>query len=235
MPVGKNAKRRKKMGLRLPSFVPDLTTLPLPQRSLWPELAATPRQFTLYGGTALALHFGHRTSVNFDFFSNAPFDPDQLARAVAFLKDAERVQVAPNTLTCRVDRGGPVLVSFFGGLGLGQVAAHEEAQGTELRVASLLDIAGTKAGVVQKRAEEKDYLDIDALLRHGISLPMTLAAGSVVYGLGFNPLITLKALSYFDDVPALPVEVKARLSAAVASVDVTKVLVLTPYAERPDY
>jgi nucleotidyltransferase AbiEii toxin of type IV toxin-antitoxin system len=105
------------------ALIPDLTTLPTPQRKLWPELAATPATFTLYGGTALALRLGHRASVDFDFFSNAPFDPDQLAGTLPYLKEAERVQVAPNTLTCRVERGGPVLVSFFGGLGLGQGCA----------------------------------------------------------------------------------------------------------------
>jgi hypothetical protein len=220
--------------LRMPVFTPNLTTLPAPQRKLWSELAATPEVFTLYGGTALALHLGHRASVDFDFFSNAPLDPDQLARAVPYLRDAERVQVAPNTLTCRVDRGGPVLVSFFGGLGLGQVAPRDHIDGMSLQVAALLDIAGTKAAVLQKRAEVKDYLDMDALLRHGVDLPTALAAGTVIYGRSFNPLITLKALSYFDDVPALPDEVRARLTAAVTAVDVTELPELTPYAKRPD-
>ena len=214
-------------------FTPTLATLSLPQRKLWPELATTPEAFTLYGGTALALRLGHRASVDFDFFSNQAFDPDELARKLPYLKDAERVQVAPNTLTCRVDRGGPVLVSFFGALGLGQVAANDAVQGMPLHVASLLDLAGTKVAVVQKRAEVKDYLDIDALLQHGVSLPTALAAGSVVYGRSFNPLITLKALSYFDDVPTLPAAVQARLSAAVAAVDVTRLPALTPYAKRP--
>jgi hypothetical protein len=100
-------------------------------------------------------------------------------------------------------------------------------------VASLLDIAGTKVAVVQKRAEVKDYLDMDALMQHGVALPTALAAGAVVYGRSFNPLITLKALSYFDDVPALPAAVQARLAAAVAAVDVTRLPVLTPYATRP--
>ena len=100
--------------------------LPPPQLSLWPELGARPPSFTLYGGTALTLRLGHRTSVDFDFFSNAPFDPDRLAGMLPYLKEAERLQMAPNTLTCRVDRGGAVLVSFFGGLGLGQVAERAE-------------------------------------------------------------------------------------------------------------
>jgi hypothetical protein len=102
-----------------------------------------------------------------------------------------------------------------------------------LHVASLLDLAGTKVAVIQKRAAVKDYLDIDALLQHGISLPTALAAGAVVYGRSFNPLITLKALSYFDDVPTLAAEVRKRLTAAVVTVEVTRLPVLTPYAKRP--
>jgi hypothetical protein len=215
------------------AFTPHLNTLPVPQRTLWPELGATPGTFTLYGGTALVLRLGHRTSVDFDFFSNAPFDPDQLAARVPYLRDAERVQVAADTLTCRIDRGGPVLVSFFGRLGLGLVAAPEQVRDMPLQVASLLDLAGTKAAVVQKRAEDRDYVDIDALLQQGIDLPSVLAAGSVVYGRTFNPLITLKALSYFDDVPALPADVRARLSRAVDAVDVTRLPALTPYRKRP--
>ena len=106
---------------------------------LWGELDATPEQFTLYGGTALALRLGHRQSVDFDFFSNQPFDPDALARSVPYLSGSERVQVAVNTLTCRVERGGPVLLSFFCGLGLGQAAPPECAEGSRVQVASLLD------------------------------------------------------------------------------------------------
>ncbi len=214
-------------------FTPNLTMLPPPQRVPWPELADTPDPFTLYGGTALTLRLGHRSSVDFDFFSNAPFDPDARAQALPYLKGAERVQVAPNTLTCRVERGGPVLISFFGNFGLGQAEPREQVGSMQLYVASLLDIAGTKVAVVQKRAEVKDYLDIDTLLHHGISLPTALAAGAVVYGRSFNPLITLKALSYFDDVPTLAAEVRARLSAAVAAVDITKLPTLTPYVKRP--
>lgn len=216
------------------ALIPILTTLPPPQRTLWLELKATPERFTLYGGTALALRLGHRASVDFDFFSNTTFDPDQLANSLPYLKDAERLQVAPNTLTCRVQRDGPVLISFFGGLGLGQVAAPDEVEETGLRIASLLDLAGTKAAVVQKRAEAKDYLDLDALLRHGLDLPTVLAAGRVVYGRQFNPLITLKALSYFDDVPTVPEAVRARLRAVVAAIEITEIPSLTPYAPRPD-
>jgi Nucleotidyl transferase AbiEii toxin, Type IV TA system len=216
------------------TFQPRLDTLPAAQRTLWPELDTTPDHFTLYGGTALALRLGHRQSIDFDFFSHTPIDPEALADEIPYLVGAERVQVAGHTLTCRVDRGSPVLLSFFGNLRLGEAAPRDVAQGSNVHVASLLDIAGTKAAVVQRRAQARDYLDIDALIRHGIDLPRVLAAGAVVYGRSFNPLITLKALSYFDDVPALAAEVRERLRAAVEAVDPTRLPVLTPHVPRAD-
>ena len=49
------------------TFEPRLDILPESQRLLWPELDAVPSDFVLYGGTALALQFGHRVSEDFDF------------------------------------------------------------------------------------------------------------------------------------------------------------------------
>jgi hypothetical protein len=156
----------------------------------------------------------------------------RLAREIPYLAGAETVQLESHTLTCRVERGGPVLASFFGNLNLGEAAPREEVQGSKLHVASLLDIAGTKALTVQQRAQPRDYTDIDELIRHGIELPRVLAAGAVVYGRSFNPLIILKALSYFDDVPTLPGDVRERLRAAVEAVDPTRLPVLTPHVRR---
>jgi hypothetical protein len=53
-------------------FHPRLDMLPKPQQNLWPELAQTPRDFALYGGTAIALRLGHRQSVDCDFFRGNP-------------------------------------------------------------------------------------------------------------------------------------------------------------------
>ena len=85
------------------SFAPKLSVLPEAQRKLWPELAQVPGHFVLYGGTAVALHYGHRASVDFDFFTSEPVNPDELMRSLPFLRGGKPVQVAANTLDVRGD------------------------------------------------------------------------------------------------------------------------------------
>jgi len=210
----------------LPShFVPRLDVLPTPQRRLWGELVAIPSAFVLYGGTALALQLGHRQSLDFDFFGERPFDPMELVSAVEFLADAVITQVEPNTLSCSVDRGGAVKLSFFGVPRMPRLLPPLIARDNNLRVASLLDIAGTKAAVVQVRAEAKDYLDIDALLKDPrIDLATALAAAKAIRGEQFNPQSTLKALSYFGDgnLRRLPKSVRDRLAKASRAVDLDR-------------
>lgn len=209
-------------------FFPQPETLPAPQRKLWTELNAIPSWFVLYGGTALALRLGHRVSEDFDFFSNRAFQPADLECRVSFLQGAQRLQSSPNTLVSLIERDGPVKVSFFGGLSLRRAADPEQAEGPGLLVASLLDLAATKVKVVQDRAEAKDYLDIAALLADGIELAQALSAAVAVYGDAFNPLLSLKALSYFadGDLPSLSEKVRVRLTDAVAKIDSSHLPVL---------
>ncbi|HEX3126386.1 MAG TPA: nucleotidyl transferase AbiEii/AbiGii toxin family protein [Thermoanaerobaculia bacterium] len=197
-----------------------LDMLPPPQRKLWDELGAlVPSGFVLYGGTGLALRLGHRTSEDFDFFSNESFLPDNLERRVPFLESSQRLQSSQNTLVSLVDRNGPVKVSFFGGLGLKRAGEPETADG--VLIASLIDLAATKVKVVQDRAETKDYLDVSRILEEGLDLGQALGAALAVYGEVFNPLLSLKALCYFEDgdLRRLPEAIKRRLAEAVASVD----------------
>ena len=181
-----------------------------------------PPHFVLYGGTALALQLGHRQSEDFDFFANRKIDPDQLYGATPFLNGSQITQQEPDTLTCLVDRDGPVKVSFLGLPHLARIRAPLVAEGNGLKVASLLDIAGTTAAVVQQRAQAKDYIDIDALITQGgIDLPTHLAAARAIYGARFAPTPTLKALTYFGDgdLPTLASDIKHRLAQASAAAD----------------
>ena len=118
-------------------FAPRLEILPAAQRKLWKELSETPREFVLYGGTALALHLGHRHSVDFDFFGNRALDLSKIDQEIPFLKGANIIQREKNTLSAIVDRGGPVKVSFFGLPNLSRLSPPLVAKDNGLAVASL--------------------------------------------------------------------------------------------------
>ena len=201
-----------------------LDILPPPHRRLWGELGAVPVRFVLYGGTAIALQLGHRQSIDFDYFTSTPLDAESLYRQVPWLREAETMRQAPGTLTVRVDRGGPVKVSFLATPTLRQLRQPLVQPDHSARLASLLDLAGTKASVVQQRAESKDYLDIDALIRAGVSLSLALAAGRAIFGGRFDPQSTVKALSYFGDgdLATLAPAVRENLLRAVRDVDLAR-------------
>lgn len=110
-------------------FEPKIDILPPAQRNFWQEAPSIPAGFVLYGGTAIALRLGHRSSEDFDFFSSDAFEVNELLDELTFSRDAEVLQSGQNTLTLRVERGGPVKLSFFGGLGFGRIAAPDVAQG----------------------------------------------------------------------------------------------------------
>ncbi len=209
-------------------FRPKLEILPAAQRRLWQELGPTPRSFVLYGGTALALRLGHRQSADFDFFSSTPFRPQTLLESMPYLQNAKILQSAENTLTCAVERQGRVQVSYFGGLDLRRVSDPDTAPGNGIYVASLLDIAGCKAGVIQQRAERRDYVDLAAILKSGLDMPTILAAGAAIYGRKFDSGIALRALASLEDgdLKELDTAVREELAAAMAVVKLQQLPVI---------
>ncbi len=158
----------------------------------------------LYGGTALALRIGHRASVDFDFFTDAPLDRGAIQAALPFVRRARVLQDERNAWTMLVappgaPGGREVKVSFFGGIDFGRVGTPERTSDGVLVVASLADILATKVKVILQRAEAKDYRDIAAILRAGGDLAAGLAAAAAMYGPSFQPAESLRALVFFGD------------------------------------
>ena len=180
---------------------PHFEILPPPQLALWPDLAQIPGHFVLYGGTALALLLGHRQSLDFYFFTAETVNPGELLQNLEILNGAKILQNTKQTLTVSVNRTGLVKLSFFGGLKLGRVGQFDRTTDGLVNVASLLDLAGTKAAVITQRAEAKDYLDLLAIVKTGggIDLALAIAAAQAIYGEQYNPMMTVKSLNYFGD------------------------------------
>lgn len=182
-------------------FTPHFSILPAAQRALWPHLRATAGLgFVLYGGTAIALRLGHRTSVDFDFFSGRTLDRSALTANLPFVRHTEVLQEAPNTLTLLVSTdAGPVKVSFFAMPGLGRIGLPDFTDDDVLHVASCDDLLATKLKTILQRAEAKDYRDIAELLGNGSNLARGLAGARTLFGPNFQPAEAMKALTYFGD------------------------------------
>jgi hypothetical protein len=203
-------------------FEPHWEALPPAQRELWPQLAVSAGMgLILYGGTAVALRLGHRSSLDFDFFTEKPLDRTQLGRAFAFLSRSKVIQDRPDTLSVLAPVGNAtVKVSFFGAIGIGRSGFPDQTPDGMVEVASLLDLLATKLKAIQQRIEAKDYADVAAILRTGIELEDGLAAAAALFNPGFQPSEAIKALTYFEggDLRDLPVADREFLSRAVSRV-----------------
>jgi len=176
-----------------------LGVLPAAQREIWSGLSPAPGlDFVLYGGTAIALHLGHRESLDFDFFRSERLDKDQLRAAFGFVDGAAILQDAPDTLVVLAEMpSGPVKISFFGGIGFGRVNDPLPTRDGILLVTSLDDLMATKLKATLDRAEAKDYRDIAAMIAAGVSLPAGLSAFRQMFN--GEPAQVLRALGFFGD------------------------------------
>ena len=137
--------------------------LPEPQMACLRQLApiATALDFYLAGGTAVALHLGHRRSVDFDWFANRfPGQPVDLQASLA----ARGIGLEPTALAERTVHGqiAGVKVSFLE-FRPPLLAPLVEWPALGCRLASCPDLAAMKLRAVALRGTKKDFVDIHAL------------------------------------------------------------------------
>ena len=172
--------------------------LPEAQRRLLPVLAPLRGLgFVLYGGTAIALQPGHRSSVDFEFFTNRPMDREAMRGTLPWLENADVIQDEADGWIVLTSGATPVKVSFFSGLGFGRVG-RPIAVDEGILLASLDDLLGHKLKVLLQRVEAKDYRDIAAMLTAGLELERGLGAATALFA-NFPPCEAMKARVYFGD------------------------------------
>lgn len=217
------------------TFSPRLETLPKPQQEIWSSLKpAISLGFVLYGGTAIALQLGHRESVDFDFFTEKELDKKAIYENMTFLHNSIVLQDEPNTLSILYKNAEQKTVkfSFFGNLSIGRFKEPLITEDDILLVASLDDLMATKLKVVMQRVEAKDYRDIAAMLKHGVSLTNGLNVANKMFEPTFSPVHCLKTLQYFEggDLYLLTEDEKRTLQNSVNSIikdlSITKSVVL---------
>ena len=152
------------------------------------------RDWTLAGGTGLALWLGHRISEDFDFFRTEGMDLSSMHRLFGRYGDYETLQEAENTLTVLL---AGTKLSFF------QIPDPFLFERTPYRVLSLADvrdIALMKLIAISARGSRKDFIDLYTILRSGPMLQDFFELLPKKYGPGrANLYHLLKSLTYFED------------------------------------
>lgn len=150
--------------------------------------------FTLAGGTALALQIGHRISVDLDFFSEKPFSTDALYREFqkAGLKPIVQ-QEAEGSLTIMVSE---IKVSLFH---YPYPFLDKKLQWKDIDIAEIIDIAAMKVMAITQRGAKRDFIDLYFILK---DTPFRKIAENMIQRYGadrINPVNIGKALAYFND------------------------------------
>ncbi|MES2439380.1 MAG: nucleotidyl transferase AbiEii/AbiGii toxin family protein [Verrucomicrobiota bacterium] len=146
--------------------------------------------FALGGGTSLALRFGHRWSVDLDFFTTAEFSPEELFEKLA-ISPATVTARSANTLT--VDAGGVKLDLLRHAYKT--LAPPERIDG--ITVVSLPDLAAMKLNAIANRGSKKDFYDFAELLEH-FSIQQMIGFFIGKYP-ATDPFTVIRSLAWFED------------------------------------
>lgn len=146
----------------------------------------------LVGGTALALQYAHRQSIDLDVFGIMPQDTDKMVERLADIGD---LQVIKNSERIRLYFIDGVKVDFvdYGRYPWIDNPVVEDG----IRLASPKDIAAMKVNAIEGRGSKKDFIDIYFLLHH-YTLTEILDCYKQKYP-DHSEFRALMSLSYFDD------------------------------------
>ena len=167
----------------------------LSQIQLLPFVSQFLKEYYLVGGTAIALHIGHRRSIDFDLFKYSNIKPKAII---------EKVSGAgfPYTITRRVTEQLNVTVNdvkftFF--QYPFKVRADYKFEDI-LRMPSLIDLASMKAYALGRRSKWKDYVDIYFLIRDYFTIEEISLNTNLLFGQLFSEKLFRAQLSYFEDI-----------------------------------
>ena len=179
------------MSLQIQAISPEL------QRLLQRLMAADPlKDFYLVGGTALALHYGHRLSVDIDLFTDQSFDSIQVGAYLTAELGLTESSIEKNTVLGRVE-----------GIKLDCIAhPYPMVVGVQqfdhVRLLAVEDIAAMKLNAIANRGTKKDFWDLYELSQH-FDREQILSFYEKKYPHGSRWSVE-KSLSYFVDADGDP-------------------------------
>jgi predicted nucleotidyltransferase component of viral defense system len=161
------------------------------------------KRFFLAGGTGLALHLGHRFSVDLDFFSEDgdSVGPEERSALRSLLNDP--------TLNITYDKDSTFVVTWRGvGISFFRLNLYPLVKPTllveNIPIASIEEIGAMKLAAIIDRGTRKDMVDLYFILQQ-VPLDSLFQVAAIKYSKVRSFAVSAtRALSYFQDAEALP-------------------------------
>ena len=166
------------------------------QRKLLPLIKAFSKDYYLVGGTAIALHIGHRRSIDFDLFTGSDIkrrsirnriEKDGFAIESVLYEAFDQLHVIVNSIK----------ITFFN---FPYEVVHPIDFEGIIRIPALLDLAAMKTYALGGRAKWKDYVDLYFVLKDYHNLKKISSRAAEIFGNSFNGKLFREQLCYFDDI-----------------------------------
>lgn len=153
------------------------------------------KDFGLVGGTAIALHLGHRRSVDFDLFTDKVFKNQNILSRILKVSKIDRIVVNKlDELTLLING---VKFTFFR---FPYSVGYPEKIDNIIKMSDLLTLAAMKAFALGMRAKWKDYVDLYFIIKDYYSVNEIAKRGKEIFGNEFNEKIFRGQLAYFKDI-----------------------------------
>ena len=165
------------------------------QRELLPFLAKFKREYYMVGGTAIALHIGHRLSIDFDLFKLGSIKPKSIFSKFDATKELFKITLNREgqlNLVCR-----NVKFTF---IGFDYPVPHTITVQKSISIPTLLDLAAMKAFAMGRRSKWKDYVDLYFIIKDHYPVNIISNRASEIFGDMFSEKLFREQLSYFTGI-----------------------------------
>ncbi len=165
------------------------------QIELLPLVRAFKREFYLVGGTAIALHIGHRRSVDFDLFKYDKLRKKKIADKIEKSGFSfHQLYQSDEELTVVINS---VKLTFYS---YPYQILHPVKFDKMISMPDLLDLSAMKSFALGKRAKWKDYVDLYFILKNHYTLRQLSDRAVEIFGKLFSEKLFRQQLCFFDDI-----------------------------------
>lgn len=165
------------------------------QYDLLPFIKKYTKHYYLVGGTAIALHIGHRRSIDFDLFTAKEINSINIKKQVAISG------FSSNVILQRTDQVhftiNKVKLTFFQ---FPFSITAENYHQNYFRIPDLLTLAAMKAFALGGRGKWKDYVDLYFILKYHFTIAQICDKATTLFTGVFSASLFCKQLCFFDDI-----------------------------------